>query len=269
MARVSQTTFKKNTTRAYESTMLSFRESFGERDLNSLTSEEVLSFLTRITEGRKQLTKRTRYSHLKTFFNFIKNNMNQDFQNPCDSPMLRKLFRPTAATHWKIFEKEVVDEIIFRITKPRNRLMLELMARGGMRIGEVLKLTPSDIEDRKLILRDPKSGREEEVVYIPQKVADRLKEYIRDRGIELHQRIFPITYAAARMIAKKAGSLVGVDLRPHDLRRHAATYASRSGVPIEIVSKVILRHANLSTTQRYLGKVSDIEAMKWIENLYG
>jgi len=56
-------------------------------------------------------------------------------------------------------------------------------------------------------------------------------------------------------------------LRPHDLRRHAATYASRSRVPIEIVSKVILRHVNLSTTQRYLGSVSDIEAIRWIDNL--
>jgi hypothetical protein len=54
-------------------------------------------------------------------------------------------------------------------------------------------------------------------------------------------------------------------MRPHDLRRHAATYASRSGVPIEIVSKVILRHANLSTTQRYLGKISDTEATRWID----
>jgi len=64
-------------------------------------------------------------------------------------------------------------------------------------------------------------------------------------------------------------SQVGIHLRPHDLRRHAATYASRSGTPIEIVSKVILRHANLSTTQRHLGRVSDLEAMRWIENLYG
>jgi integrase len=68
---------------------------------------------------------------------------------------------------------------------------------------------------------------------------------------------------------KKAGKLVGIDLRPHDLRRHAATYASRSGTPIEIVSKVILRHANLATTQRYLGRVSDLEAMRWIDNLHG
>ena len=69
-------------------------------------------------------------------------------------------------------------------------------------------------------------------------------------------------------MVKKAGKLVNIELRSHDLRRHAATYASRSGVPIEIVSKVILRHSNLSTTERYLGKISDVEAMKWIDTLY-
>ena len=67
---------------------------------------------------------------------------------------------------------------------------------------------------------------------------------------------------------KKAGQVVGIRLRPHDLRRHAATFASRSNVPLEIISKVILRHANLSTTQIYLGKVSDTEAIRWIENLH-
>ena len=70
-------------------------------------------------------------------------------------------------------------------------------------------------------------------------------------------------------MVRKAGEMDGVKLRPHDLRRHAATYASRSGTPIEIVSKVILRHSDLSTTQRYLGKVNDAEAMRWIENLHG
>ena len=32
------------------------------------------------------------------------------------------------------------------------------MVRGGMRIGEVLKLRVGDIQDRKLLLRNPKSG---------------------------------------------------------------------------------------------------------------
>ena len=39
--------------------------------------------------------------------------------------------------------------------------------------------------------------------------------------------------------------------------------------PLLKSSKVILRHANLSTTQRYLGKVSDTEAIRWIENIHG
>jgi len=96
-----------------------------------------------------------------------------------------------------------------------------------------------------------------------------LKSFADSKDMKPDDRIFPITYGAARKIVKKAGEIVGVPLRPHDLRRHAATYASRAGTPIEIVSKVILRHANLSTTQRYLGKVSDLEAIRWIENLYG
>ena len=182
--------------------------------------------------------------------------------------MLKKLFRARPCYNWNIIEKETVDEIIFRTSKLRNRLMLELMARGGMRIGEVLKLTPSDIYERRLTLQDPKSGREQEFIFIPQRLADRLKEYVRRKRIQSHERIFPICYEAAREMVAKAGGVVGIHLRPHDLRRHAATYASRSGVPVEIISKVILRHSNLSTTERYLGKISDIEAMKWIDTLY-
>jgi hypothetical protein len=39
------------------------------------------------------------------------------------------------------------------------------------------------------------------------------------------------------MMVAKAGKMVGVPLRPHDLRRYADTYASRSGVPIEISAR--------------------------------
>jgi integrase/recombinase XerD len=100
-------------------------------------------------------------------------------------------------------------------------------------------------------------------------VADRLKEYIRTERIGPDKKVFDISYSAARMAVIRAGELVGIRLRPHDLRRHAATFASRSGTPLEIVSKIILRHSNLSTTQRYLGKVSDMEALKWIDSVYG
>jgi integrase len=164
---------------------------------------------------------------------------------------LRKIFKDRKAPPWPIFEKELIDEIIFKTTNPRNRIMLELMARGGMRVGEVLKIRPIDVQDRKITLPDPKSGKESEVVFIPQKVADRLKDYIKEKGIEPEQRIFPITYNAARVMVSKAGKAVGIHLRPHDLRRFCATYASRAGTPIEIISKVLLRHVHLSTTKSF------------------
>ena len=151
----------------------------------------------------------------------------------------------------------------------RNRLILELMARGGMRVGEVLNLTPADIQERNLVIQNRKSGRAEETVYVPRKILVRLTGYVRAQDISKNDRIFPISYVAAWSMVRKAGKMVDIELRPHDLRRHAATYASRSGTPIEIVSKVILRHADLSTTQRYLGKVNDTEAIRWIETLYG
>jgi integrase len=242
---------KKNTQKNYKIVLTRFQNHFGDIELKSITTEDVLSFLTKISEGAKQSTKRLRYTLLSTFFNFIKISIDQDIQNPCDNPALRKFFRATKPNQLKIVEKDVLDEIIFRTENPRNRLMLELMARGGMRVGEVLKLTPEDIEERKVIIRDPKSGKETEVVFLPQRVADRLKAYIRYRKIGPGQRIFSIKYAAARMVVKKAGKLLGIHLRPHDLRRFSATFASRAGIPLEIVSKVILRHSNLSTTKSF------------------
>jgi integrase len=149
--------------------------------------------------------------------------------------VLKKSFRIPKGRTWTILEKDLVDEIIFKTEKPRNRLMLELMARGGMRIGEVLKLRVMDVDERKLLIKNPKSGRQTEVVYIPQKVADRLKNYIQSENLDLEQRVFQLGYTGARAVVKNAGKMVGIDLRPHDLRRHAATYASRSGAPLEIV----------------------------------
>ncbi len=263
-----KTNSKETTVRSWIFVLSRFERYYDERDINSITSDEIMTFLRDFTEGTKQTTKRSRYATLSAFFSLVKNAIDHKLQNPCSTPMLRKLYRPAKITHWRIIEKEVVDEIIFRTVGSRDRLLMELMARGGMRVSEVLKLVARDIHGQKLILRDPKSGKQSEVVFIPQKIAERLKAYIERRGIRPEQRIFHMTYQGARLIVNKAGKLVGIQLRPHDLRRHAATHASRSGAPIEIVSKIILRHANLSTTQRYLGTVSDVEALRWIENAH-
>ncbi len=94
-----------------------------------------MAFMSTITDGTKQNTKKLRFTLLSAFFNYVKNSLDYEFQNPCDNPALRKLFRAVKPSQFKILEKDVVDEIIFRTRNQRNRLMLELMARSGMRVG--------------------------------------------------------------------------------------------------------------------------------------
>jgi len=117
-----------------------FEKEFGHYEMSMISSDDIMNFLVTVTEGHKSSTKKLKYSLLKTFFNFIKNSIDQNISNPCDSPILKKTFKAVKSQPWTILDKDVVDEIIFKIDNLRNRLMLELMARGGMRIGEVLKL---------------------------------------------------------------------------------------------------------------------------------
>ena len=63
---------KENSIRAYKLILSRFCEDFGSADLEDITTERILIFLNRITDGKKRQTKRTRYSHLLAFFNFIK-----------------------------------------------------------------------------------------------------------------------------------------------------------------------------------------------------
>jgi hypothetical protein len=57
---------------------------------------------------------------------------------------------------------------------------------------------------------------------------------------------------------------LSIHQKPESLRPHSATLASRNGVPLEIISKVLLRHQNLKTTQLCLGRISEAETIRWM-----
>ena len=159
------------------------KQHFGDKSIENLTPENILKFLTENSENQKQSTKQLKYTLLKSFFNFTIATSDLNISNPTEASVFKKLFRIAKGRPGTILEKDIIDEVIFKTEKPRNRLMVELMARGGMRIGEVLKLRVMDIEERKLRIKDPKSGRQYEFVFIPQKVADRLKSYIQSNNL--------------------------------------------------------------------------------------
>ncbi|OGP87446.1 MAG: integrase [Deltaproteobacteria bacterium RBG_16_48_10] len=222
-----------------------------------------------VTGERTKSTRRLRYAQLKAFFNFLIDKCNLNMKNPCDAPLLSKAFKTSKQVSRRILDREIVEELIYNTQTLRDRLILELQARCGLRIGEALKIKVSDVLDRKLILKEPKSWKELEVAFMPEQIAKRLHDYIQQEDLTPGDRLFPICYSTARALIKNLGGRLKVVLTPHDLRRYSATYASRNGVPLEIVSKVILRHQDLKTTQAYLGRVTESEAIRWMDVLHG
>ena len=120
---------------------------FKGKSVESITSDQIGQFLNSFTVGVAKATRHLRYAQAKTFFNFIINECGLDINNPCAQSILAKQHKNPKPAVRKILDKELVDELIYSTTSTRERLILELQARCGLRIGEVLKLKASDVMD--------------------------------------------------------------------------------------------------------------------------
>jgi integrase/recombinase XerD len=257
------------TRESYEHTLRNLEGLLGDHVLEAILSQDFYQFLILLTEGRGKSTARLRYAQVKAFFNFTIERTHAAIRNPCEDPLLSKIFRAPRMKQREIIGREVIDEIIYRCHTSRDGLILELQTRCGLRIGEVLGLRASDVNGRRLTIQRPKSGRDEESAFMPETLAERVRSYLEAQNLHADERLFPISYSTARFFIKKLGDAMRLKIRPHDLRRHSATYASRNGVPLEVISKVLLRHQDLKTTQMYLGKISEAEALRWMDILHG
>ena len=115
--------------------------------------------------------------------------------------------------------------------------MLELMFRAGMRISEVLKLTPNKIDGRKLTFRHPKSGEDKELVYIPQRLSNRFEDYIQTIGLRKKWKNIPYHLRHCTRHCQESRKNSWYSSTTSCSGKICATYASRSRAPIEIVSK--------------------------------
>lgn len=261
---------KKNSVRSFGFTLYHFKKCFSGRKVDAVDATEIQSFLEGINQDLSAATKHGRAGHISAMYNFVIELFDLDFRNPCTRGIIKKLYKAPRPVPPDLPDKDIIDELIHR-TDGRDRLILELMGLGAMRVGEVLMIRPRNInlEGKTIALENPKSGRQGEVVHLHQKLIRKVNRYVKEHDIGDDDRIFPVSYTTVFRMVKQKGRGFEIELRPHDLRRCAATWASRKGTPLELVSKVILRHADLATTQRYLGKVSHAEASQMMESLYG
>jgi len=177
-----QSNHRKRTADSYRFLLQHFDSLFFGHELDSIKPDEIYNFLEQMAKSLYKSTKRLRYAQLKAFFNFVIEKCYPDLKNPCNAPLLSRTFRMPRQTPKTILEKEIVDEMIYNTKNQRNRLMLELMACCGLRIGEPLNIRASDVSERRLTIKTSKSGNESEVAFMPEQAAKRLSEYTGSKG---------------------------------------------------------------------------------------
>lgn len=144
----------------------------------------------------------------------------------------------------------------------RDRGVMLLLARLGLRAGEVAGLTLRDIEWKSGSIAVCGKGRRHEWLPLPQDVGDAILRYIREgRPALASDHVFartlapigPLTRAAVTHIARSALRRAGIKAPingAHVFRHSAATAMLRQGVSLAGVGAV-LRHNSPSTTAHY------------------
>ena len=79
--------------------------------MSSITSADVLDFMSKPTGGNSESAKNLRFALLSAFSTLRKNSLDSDFQNPFGSPALKILFRAGKIFQYRILDKDSVDEM--------------------------------------------------------------------------------------------------------------------------------------------------------------
>lgn len=143
--------------------------------------------------------------------------------------------------------------------------MVDLLFQTGLRISEALNLKPSDIQkfEGGAVLSVMGKGRRLRMVAIPERLMDRLKSYAYEKGLDPHDRFFPIRRSRAWQIIKKTSERAGFNKRvyPHLLRHSDAIERLRqTGNPKAL--QLHLGHSSTLMTMRYLNTLTQEDAVR-------
>lgn len=203
-------------------------------------------------------------------------------------PELRYAIPPFASWQLSTVPRHLHGDDVQRVisacpaeTHPRDRAVVLLLARLGLRAGEVanLKLIDIDWKESRLAI----SGKSRRVDRLPltQEIGDAILDYLRrDRPPSKSPYVFltmiaplrPMTRGSVKDVVKRALNRSGVESPTrgaHLLRHSAATAMLRNGVTLAGVGAV-LRHKSPSTTGIYAKADIDLlceVAKPWIGRL--
>ena len=134
----------------------------------------------------------------------------------------------------------------------RDYNILRLLWRSGMRVSELLALTPSDLEPYNQILNITKAkGKKQRRVVVDPPMFAMLSAYISETNTPEKQPIFDLSSVHIWRLCQKYGKMIGVDVHPHMFRHSYAIHLIRNGVDLRRLQQ-LLGHSNIQTTTVYL-----------------
>ena len=130
---------------------------------------------------------------------------------------------------------------------------------AGLRISEVVKLTPRDINsDRMVIHIRQAKGHKDRYVMLSEQLVNILRKYWKRKRLS-GDLLFPgpkpnqsITTRSVQRAFRDAADRAGLDeaVSPHTLRHSFATHLLEQGVDIRVIQN-LLGHSNINSTARY------------------
>jgi integrase/recombinase XerD len=233
-----------------------FLQNCGKFDLRSLTQEDLEAFVeSQQDRGLKPLSVKSNLRQIQTFLRYL---ITGGIISPDILTHRIRIKIPDALP--RAMDPLDVKRLLSVIQDIRDRAMILVLLRTGMRIGELLRTRDSDVrlEERKILLWVGEKNRTGRVVYLSEDAweAVRTWERKRDAGKALlfyAQGRSSMSYTAARTLLgkylKKANlSHKGYSL--HCLRHTCATQLLNAGMRLECLQQV-LGHSTVEQTRRY------------------
>jgi integrase/recombinase XerD len=156
----------------------------------------------------------------------------------------------------------------------RNRALIVVMARAGLRLAEALALKPSDVDPRAGSIRvlRGKGKRARTVGLAPDAMAVVQRWLDLRREVGLRGPLFAtaegrsLSQNYVRAMLARLGRQAGIAKRvhPHGLRHTMATDLAASGVPVNIISGQ-LGHASSAVTARYIDHISNHDVVRTMQ----
>lgn len=212
-------------------------------------------------------TVRLHFSGLQTFYKYLrKHGLSEG--NPIAGQALLKVEKklPVVLNEGQIAKllagptRLIEEEVIEPFEGIRDRLVMELLYGGGLRVSELVALNYGDIDEKEGCARVLGKGSKERLCPLGDVAMAVYRKYrlefssdtSRGAPILMDEKGKRLSVRRVQLLLKRYLSLADLplDLTPHKIRHSFATHLLDRGADLRTVQK-LLGHASLSTTQIY------------------